>query len=95
MTLSITQVEHIAQLARLELTEEEKKRYRLQLSTILEYAARVQALDTGGILPTDRASGGHHCLRPDEPQVGMDQMDLFRNAPHMEQNQFRVPPVLE
>ena len=48
MTLTLEEVEHIASLARLNLTEEEKARYREQLSAILDYAARLQRLDTAG-----------------------------------------------
>ena len=46
MSLTLEEVEHIAELARLELTDEEKERYRQQLSAILDYVARLQALDT-------------------------------------------------
>ena len=95
MALTPAEVDHIAQLARLELTEEEKNRYCLQLSTILEYAARLLALDTRGIEPTASVSGEGSRLRPDEARAGLEQADLFRNAPQIEQEQFRVPPVLE
>ena len=48
MSLTLAEVEHIAELARLSLTEEEKARYREQLSAILDYVARLQTLDTDG-----------------------------------------------
>jgi aspartyl-tRNA(Asn)/glutamyl-tRNA(Gln) amidotransferase subunit C len=95
MTLTLAEVEHIADLARLALTEEEKARYREQLSAILDYAARLQALDTTNIPPTSSVLPPHSVLRPDRPRPGLSSKDLLRNAPQTEQDQFRVPPVLE
>jgi len=95
MSLSLAEVEHIAQLARLELTGEEKERYRQQLSAILEYAARLQAIDTSHIPPTSSVLPPRSVLRPDAAAPGLSVDDLLRNAPRPEQQQFRVPPVME
>ncbi len=95
MTLTLEEVEHIAHLARLELTAEEKARFAGQLSAILDYAARLQALDTSGILPTASVLTTRSVLRPDAVQPGLDKASLLRNAPQVEADQFRVPPVLE
>lgn len=95
MSLTQKEVEHIAQLARLELTEDEKARYREQLSDILDYAARLQALDTSAISPTSTILATRAPLRPDEPAASLDVKNVLRNAPQTEDNQFRVPPVLE
>lgn len=88
-------VEHIANLARLSLTPEEKARYRQQLSAILEYAARLQALDTSAIPPTSSVRPPRTVLRPDEPGACLTPADLARNAPDWEADQFRVPPILD
>jgi aspartyl-tRNA(Asn)/glutamyl-tRNA(Gln) amidotransferase subunit C len=95
MTLTLEEVDHIAELARLRLTPEEKERYREQLSAILDYAARLQALDTAGIPPTASVLPPHSALRPDQPQPGLSLQELLRNAPEVQDDQFRVPPVLE
>jgi aspartyl-tRNA(Asn)/glutamyl-tRNA(Gln) amidotransferase subunit C len=96
MVLSLEEVEHIADLARLELTDEEKARYQEQLSAILDYATRLQAIDTAEIPPqTSSIMPSHSVLRPDRPRPGLSLDDLLRNAPQAEQNQFRVPPVFE
>ncbi len=95
MSLTKEEVEHIAELARLELTEEEKARYREQLSDILDYAARLQALDTSQIPPTSTVLATRSVLRPDVPAEGLATGEVLRNAPHAEQNQFRVPPVMD
>jgi len=95
MKLTLEEVEHIAELARLRLSDEEKARYGEQLSDILEYAARLQAVDTSGISPTSRVLPARSVLRTDEPQPGLSLQDALRNAPDTEKDQFRVPPVLE
>jgi aspartyl-tRNA(Asn)/glutamyl-tRNA(Gln) amidotransferase subunit C len=95
MTLTLAEVEHIAELARLNLSEAEKARFREQLSAILDYAARLQDLDTGDIPPTASVLPTRSVLRPDEPRPGLALDDLLRNAPQVEADQFRVPPVLD
>jgi aspartyl-tRNA(Asn)/glutamyl-tRNA(Gln) amidotransferase subunit C len=95
MALTLEQVEHIAVLARLELSDEEKVRYTEQLSAILEYADRLQALDTEGIAPTASVLPARSVLRDDESQPGLDLDTLLSNAPKTESDQFKVPPVLE
>ena len=98
MELNLAEVEHIAALARLELSAEEKERYRAQLSAILDYAARLQALDTSGIpatSPASTADAGASVLRSDEPRPGLPLDDVLRNAPDSKNRQFRVPPVME
>jgi aspartyl-tRNA(Asn)/glutamyl-tRNA(Gln) amidotransferase subunit C len=95
MKLSLDEVEHIAELARLRLSEDEKARYREQLSEILDYAARLQAVDTSGISPTSSVLPARCVLRKDEPRPGLSLEEVLRNAPETEKGQFRVPPVLE
>jgi aspartyl-tRNA(Asn)/glutamyl-tRNA(Gln) amidotransferase subunit C len=95
MTLTLEEVDHIAELARLRLTPEEKERYREQLSAILDYAARLLALDTSGIPPTSSVLPPHSVLRPDQSRPGLTLEELLRNAPETEGDQFRVPPILE
>jgi aspartyl-tRNA(Asn)/glutamyl-tRNA(Gln) amidotransferase subunit C len=95
MTLTLAEVEHIAELARLTLTDKEKERFREQLSDILDYADKLLALDTGEIPPTFSVLPPRSVLRPDRPHPGLSLEELLRNAPQTEQDQFRVPPVLE
>ena len=95
MKITKQEVEHIAKLARLELTGEEKDRYQAQLSQILDYAARLQEIDTEGIPPTASVLPVRSVLRPDETRPALSPEDVLRNAPKTEQQQFKVPPVLE
>jgi aspartyl-tRNA(Asn)/glutamyl-tRNA(Gln) amidotransferase subunit C len=95
MTLTLAEVEHIADLARLNLSDEEKARYREQLSAILDYAARLQAVDTSDIPPTSSVLPARSVLRADVSRPGLSLQELLKNAPEADADQFRVPPVLE
>ncbi len=95
MPLTLSEVEHIAGLARLKLTDEEKQRYREQLSAILDYAARLGELDTSSIPPTSSVLPERSVLRPDQAKPGLSRQELLENAPQAEGGMFRVPPVLE
>lgn len=95
MKLTLQEVDHIAQLARLDLTDEEKETYRQQLSAILDHVASLQELDTSGIAPTSSVLPASVELREDEPRPGLSTEEVLGNAPSKKKNQFRVPPVLE
>ena len=95
MKLSPAQVEHIAELARLALSDEEKARYQEQLSTILEYAERLQALDTSAIPPTATVLPLHNVMRADLAHPSMSREDVLANAPQVEADSFRVQAVLD
>lgn len=95
MSLTRGDVEKIAQLARLELTEAEAVLYQGQLSAILEYAERLTSLNLDGVPPTAHAVTQQNVWRDDvaEPSLPMDAV-LF-NAPKQVQNQFVVQAVLD
>jgi aspartyl-tRNA(Asn)/glutamyl-tRNA(Gln) amidotransferase subunit C len=95
MSLTLAEVEHIAMLARLELSSEEKFLYREQLSAILDYAARLQQVDTTAMILTEPILSAGPALRPDLPKPGLDRPSALANAPQVENDQFRVPPILE
>jgi aspartyl-tRNA(Asn)/glutamyl-tRNA(Gln) amidotransferase subunit C len=95
MSLTLEEVKHIADLARLDLSAEELQRYCQQLSAILDYAAILQTIDTREIPPTSSVLVARSVFRADEPRPGLTRDDLMSNAPHTQQNQFRVPPVME
>jgi aspartyl-tRNA(Asn)/glutamyl-tRNA(Gln) amidotransferase subunit C len=95
MPLSLKEVEHIAALARLDLDAGEKDRFREQLSAILDYAARLQELDTADVPPTTGAPQAAGRPRPDEARPSLDPRRLLDNAPQEQDGQFKVPPVFE
>ncbi len=95
MKLSITEVEHIAELARLGLTDEEKGQFSEQLSAILEYAGRLQELDTEAIPPTATVLPLRNVMRPDEVIPSFPREDMLANAPDEAEGCFRVQAILE
>jgi len=95
MSLSLQEVEHIAKLARLELTDEEKNLYREQLSAILEHVAQLQKLDTASIPPTAGVFSSESRLRADEARPGLTPETLLKTAAEKEAAQFKIPPVFE
>ena len=95
MKLSREQVEHIAQLARLALSEEEKALYQGQLSAILDYFERLQELDTEAIPPTATVLPLRSVMREDEPKPSSPREDILANAPAAEDGCFEVPAVLD
>lgn len=95
MSLTIAEVEHIAKLARLNLSDEEKSRYREQLSSILDYVTMLQELDTSSISSASGVQPEECPLRVDDPRKPMSTSELLENAPATTDNQFRVPPVFE
>ncbi len=95
MPLTLTEVTHIAQLARLKLTADELETYRTQLSAILDHVAQLSELDTTGIPPTSSFLPPQAVLRPDDPRPGLGAATLGASAPDWEADQFKVPPVLD
>ena len=95
MALTLDEVEHIAALARLRLTDDEKARYREQLSAILDYMARLRRLDTEAIEPTATVLPLRSVLRPDVIEPSLTPEALLAAAPAVEAQMFRVPPVLD
>ena len=95
MTLNQQDVEKIAHLARLELSEAEKALYLGQLSAILEYAAMLDELDLTGISPTTHAIAQENVLRDDVIAPSLPLEETLYNAPKQQDNQFLIQSVLE
>lgn len=95
MKLDRTTVEHIAELAKLELTDAEIELYAEQLSDILDYAERLQALDTDAIPPTASVLPLRNVLRADVAQPGLPRDAALANSADAADGQFRVDAVLD
>jgi len=95
MKLSREKVEHIADLAKLELSDEEIGRYQAQLSAILAYFEDLQALDTDEIPPTATVLPLRSVTRADEVESTLERGVALENAPEVEDGCFKVPAVLE
>ena len=95
MPIERSQVEHIAALARIGLTEDEIQMFGDQLSHILEQFEVLEELDTTGVAPTGHAGGLQTVMREDVPQDSLDSEDVLKNAPRRDGEFFRVNAVLE
>jgi aspartyl-tRNA(Asn)/glutamyl-tRNA(Gln) amidotransferase subunit C len=95
MALTRQEVEHVADLAKLGLTEEEIETYREQLSAILEYAALLERLDTDAIPPTATVLPLTNVMRADEAASSLSQADALANAPSATEGYFQVKAILE
>jgi len=95
VAISREQVEHVAHLARLGLSEEEKDRLQQQLSQILEAMRVIDRVDTSAIPPTAQVIPVQSVMRDDEVRPSSPVEDILLNAPRREGDFIRVPPVLE
>ena len=95
MPLERSEVEHIAALARIGLTEEEVQIFGEQLSQILEQFEVLKELDTSDVAPTGHAGGLQTVMREDLAEDSLDSEDVLKNAPRREGEFFRVNAVLE
>jgi aspartyl-tRNA(Asn)/glutamyl-tRNA(Gln) amidotransferase subunit C len=94
--LTVADVERIAALAHLELTDEEKRLFTKQLADILGYADQVQAIDTSGVPATAHVHAAQSVERDDEPKPSLSVADALANAPDaaIDAGLFRVPRVI-
>ena len=95
MKLSREEVQHIALLARLGLSEAEIEKFKLQLSNILENFEIINQVDTSHLQPTAQSIDLRNVLRQDEAKASYPSEDIIANAPRQEQNCFKVQAVLE
>jgi len=95
MKLSREEVEHIALLARIGLSEEEVERFRKELSSILSYFSRLQEVNTEGVPPTSHVIPLSNVMREDEIAPSLPPEEVLSNAPEVEEGFIKVPPILE
>jgi len=95
MKLSPEEVKHVAELAKLQLTDEEVQLYADQLSAILEYAEAVLEIDTSSVPPTPYVLPLVNVMREDEPEPCLENDAALANAPDSDDGFFRVRAVFE
>ncbi len=94
MAITRNEVLHLAKLANLEFTEEEVDRFTRQISSILDYVARLNELDTSAIEPTSHVESGSHALRDDALRPSIPRAEALANAPESDGSHFKVPKVI-
>jgi aspartyl-tRNA(Asn)/glutamyl-tRNA(Gln) amidotransferase subunit C len=88
-------VEHVAELARLDLTSAEKEQFIAQLNSILTYIEKLNELDTRDVEPTSHVLPMSNVFRDDEVRPSMDRTEVLRNAPEESHFFFKVPRIIE
>ncbi|MFD2672518.1 Asp-tRNA(Asn)/Glu-tRNA(Gln) amidotransferase subunit GatC [Marinicrinis sediminis] len=95
MSITIQDVEHVAKLARLDLSEEEKIQFTEQIGAILKYAEKLNELDTEQVKATTHVMEVSNVMREDEVRESLPIDQVLKNAPDEDEGQFKVPAVLE
>ena len=94
-SLTRADVEHVARLARLALTEDEIERLTVELGAVLEHAADVASLDLADVPPTAHPLPLRNVLRDDDVRPSLDRDEVLASAPSAEDGRFRVPRILD
>ena len=94
MPVTLQDVEHVASLARLHFSDEEKETLRAQLNRILEYMEQLNRLDTAAVEPLSRVVEVQNVFRDDRPVPGVSREDALQNAPARTGEFFKVPKVI-
>ncbi|MEI7590838.1 MAG: Asp-tRNA(Asn)/Glu-tRNA(Gln) amidotransferase subunit GatC [Deltaproteobacteria bacterium] len=95
MKIDKAEVTHVANLARLEFSEEEKDKFTHQLNNILSYMEKLNQVDTDGIAPTTHAVELQNAFREDIVKPSLSNEMVMANAPDKAGDCFRVPKVIE
>ncbi len=95
MKITKQEVEHVAKLARLELSDKQKDTFTEQLSNILTYVEQLNGVDTKGIEPTSHVLDISNVMREDVPQESLPQEKALANAPDKAAGHYRVPKIIE
>lgn len=95
--LTEEEVRHIANLARLPLTEEEVKKFRDQLTSVLQHMAKIQSLDTSKVTETSQVTGLENIVREDvvDKERVLSQKDALANAKNTYKGYFVVPAIFD
>ncbi len=88
-------IEYVANLARIALTDEEKERFAAQLGDVLEYIEKLNTVDVSGVEPTAHAFPLENVWREDRAEPGLPVETALKNAPAVRQNMVVVPKVVE
>ncbi len=95
MAITRREVDYVAHLSRLELTEAEKDTFAEQLNAIVGYMDKLNALDTGGVEPLVHGIEGAQAVRPDKAGASLPRSEALRNAPEQSEGCFKVPRIIE
>jgi aspartyl-tRNA(Asn)/glutamyl-tRNA(Gln) amidotransferase subunit C len=89
------EIEHVAMLARLKLTEKEKKLFSDQVGSIIDYINKLNELDTGNVQPTAHVLPIKNVFRQDALKESLPRDSALKNAPERNKSYYRVPKIIE
>ncbi|MEI6205300.1 MAG: Asp-tRNA(Asn)/Glu-tRNA(Gln) amidotransferase subunit GatC [Desulfuromonadales bacterium] len=95
MKITLADVEHVARLARLELTDGEKNLFAGQMDAIIGYVEKIRELDTEGVIPTSHAVPMENAFREDVVRSSIGVEQALGNAPQRVDTFYKVPKVIE
>jgi len=93
--MSKDQVKHVAELARLNVTDDEVAMFEEQLSDIIAYVEKLNEVDTTDVKPTTHVLEMTNVMRKDKTEKGLTQEEALGNAPSKQDGQCKVPSILE
>lgn len=88
-------VKYVAQLAKIELTEEQTAKFQRQFQDILGYVEKLKKLNTDSVLPLSHAVSLENVFRDDKAKSSLDITDVLKNAPQKKGSFFKVPKVIK
>ena len=94
MSISAAEVQHVALLARLNISEDELETYTSQLCDILEWIQKLEELDTTELEPTAHVLPVYNVFREDVVRESIDREEALKGAPDVFEGQFRVPKIV-
>lgn len=94
MALSEKDVQYVAKLARLEVTDQETAKYTQQLANILQYVEQLNKLDTSNVEPLTHPLDVKNVFRKDELKPSLTQTEVLSNGPEVQSGHFKVPKIM-
>lgn len=95
MSVSIEEVRHIADLARLRFSDDEERELADQMSRILDHMDKLEELDTEDVEPMSHVLEISNVFREDQSEQRISREEALENAPHADREYFRVPKVID
>lgn len=95
MSISLKEIEHLASLARLSFTEEEKVKMQGEVGNIIAFADKINEIDVSDINPTMHAANSCNVFREDEIKASLPTKEILQNAPAADEGCFIVPKTVE
>lgn len=94
MSLSEKDVQYVAKLSRLEITDQETAKYTQQLANILQYVEQLEKLDTSNVEPMAHILEMKNVFRKDEAKPSLSQAEVLSNGPEVQSGHFKVPKIM-